>query len=55
MKAAKYETFRFLSNWFVWKGDLHMLCAICYLQGAFDGAQVSAANNEVANLCRSFG
>jgi hypothetical protein len=37
---AKYETYRFLFNYWVWQGDLHTLCALCYLQGALDGAQV---------------
>jgi hypothetical protein len=40
MEAARYETFRFLVNYWVWQGDLHALCAICYLQGALDGARV---------------
>jgi hypothetical protein len=42
MDAALYETYRFLFNYWVWQGDLKYLCAICYLQGAMDGAQVAA-------------
>jgi len=40
MDAARHETFRFLFTYGVWKGDLHHLCALCYLQGAVGGAQV---------------
>lgn len=42
MVQARYETYRFLFNYWVWQGDLHTLCALCYLQGALDGAQVQA-------------
>ena len=42
MDAALYETYRFLCNSWVWQGDLTYLCAICYLQGAMDTAQVAA-------------
>lgn len=44
LEQAKLETYRFLFNYFVWKGDLHLLCAICYMQGALDGAQVAVAS-----------
>jgi hypothetical protein len=40
MDAAKHETFRFVFNWDTWKGDIQLLCALCYMQGALDGAQV---------------
>jgi hypothetical protein len=40
MAAAKHETFRFVLNWHAWKGDIQLLCALCYMQGALDGAQV---------------
>jgi hypothetical protein len=38
MDVAQYETYRFHFNYWVWPGDLHDLCAICYVQGARDGA-----------------
>ena len=40
MHAARTETYRFLQNYHLWRGDLASLCACCYLQGALDGAQV---------------
>ena len=40
LDAAKMETYRFLQNYHLRKGDLGYLCACCYLQGALDGAQV---------------
>jgi hypothetical protein len=40
MEAAKHETFRFVFNWNAWRGDIRLLCALCYMQGALDGAQV---------------
>jgi hypothetical protein len=42
MEAARHETFRFIYNGWLWQGDLQRLCALCYLQGALDGAQVQA-------------
>jgi hypothetical protein len=42
MEAARHETYRFLINGWLWQGDLQRLCALCYLQGALDGAQVQA-------------
>lgn len=42
MEAAIVETYRFLHNYHIWKGDLAYLCACGYLQGALDGAQVQA-------------
>jgi hypothetical protein len=53
MESAKLEVYRFLFNYWVWKGDLHYLCAICYLQGAFDGAQVALTNKEVSDALQS--
>ena len=40
MDAARRETYRFMQNYHLWRGDLAYLCACCYLQGALDGAQV---------------
>ena len=48
MDAALYETYRFLFNYWVWQGDLRYLCAICYLQGALDGAHVHTTLREDA-------
>lgn len=48
MEAARHETFRFLFTYGVWKGDLHHLCALCYLQGALDGAQVQQTLSQEA-------
>lgn len=42
MEAARLETYRFVVNYHVWQGDVQRLCALCYLQGALDGAQVQA-------------
>jgi hypothetical protein len=42
MEAARRETYRFVVNYSSWQGDVLRLCALCYLQGAFDGAQVQA-------------
>ena len=42
MEAARMETYRFVQNYHLWRGDLGYLCACCYLQGALDGAQVQA-------------
>jgi hypothetical protein len=44
LTAAKHETYRFLVNYWAWQGDLSYLCAVCYLQGALDGAQVQRQN-----------
>lgn len=43
MEAARHETFRFVFHWDTWKGDIQLLCALCYMQGALDGAQVQRA------------
>ena len=42
MEQARLETYRFVVNYHVWQGDVPRLCALCYLQGALDGAQVQA-------------
>lgn len=42
MDAARRETYRFAVNYHLWQGDILRLCALCYLQGVFDGAQVQA-------------
>lgn len=46
MEAARLETYRFLVNYHVWQGDVQRLCALCYLQGALDGAQVQTTLTE---------
>lgn len=53
METAKHETFRFLFNYGVWKGDLSYLCAICYIQGVLDGAQVAVGNKEISDAIQS--